>query len=291
MASQKKPSWQFYPGDWMKDTELRSVSSAARGIWIDMLCLMHESGRRGYLQVNGRPASLEQIARMTGNSTEEAALYLQELIDSGVCSRTKDGIDGDGCIYSRRMVRDEANKKAWRENGKKGGNQKLAKSENLVGNLDNQISDQKGQGGVNQKGRSSSSTSVKESLFLAHAHDREEGKEKEQEGAPPGAYPEIPDDVFDYAVHVLCWMTPDVPLKSLLLDYPPDWVLKGMKTLAANKKTKRTPTYLRGILENFRRNGGPDDDAGHTGRGTAGANQTKGREAPDYSDIKNGERL
>jgi hypothetical protein len=63
----KLPFFKFYPGDWMKDPALRSVSIAARGLWIDMLCLMHESDRRGYLQhATGKPVTAEQLARMTG---------------------------------------------------------------------------------------------------------------------------------------------------------------------------------------------------------------------------------
>ena len=54
----KLPSFQFYPGDWMKDPGLRSVSLEARGLWIDMLCLLFESGRRA--TSNTRPANRSQ---------------------------------------------------------------------------------------------------------------------------------------------------------------------------------------------------------------------------------------
>ena len=98
----KLPSFQFYPGDWMKDPTLRSISLEARGLWIDMLCLLSGSGRRGYLQhVTGKPVSDEQLARMTGGSSEQVSRLLQELEDSGVFSRTEHGM-----IYSRRMIRD-----------------------------------------------------------------------------------------------------------------------------------------------------------------------------------------
>jgi hypothetical protein len=86
----------------MKDPELRSVSLAARGLWIDMLSLMFECDRRGYLQLNGKPVNADQLARMTGCSTGEVSHCLQELDDSGVFSRSD-----DGTIYSRRLVRDE----------------------------------------------------------------------------------------------------------------------------------------------------------------------------------------
>ena len=113
----KLPSFQFYPGDWMKDPGLRSVSLEARGLWIDMLCLLFESGRRGYLQHStGKPVSDEQLARMTGSSTEQVSRLLRELEDSGVFSRTE-----HGTIYSRRMIRDERKRAACSDAGKKGG--------------------------------------------------------------------------------------------------------------------------------------------------------------------------
>lgn len=99
----KLPSFQFYPGDWMKDPGLRSCSAAARGLWMDMLCLMFESDRRGFLQApNGKPYSHDQLARMTGCSPDEISLLLAELETSGVYSRTT-----HGTIFSRRLLRDE----------------------------------------------------------------------------------------------------------------------------------------------------------------------------------------
>lgn len=113
--SKKLPSFQFYPGDWMKDPAVRCCSLAARGLWIDLLCLMHESPRRGYLQhENGMPVTHEQIARMTGCSSEEASHLLQELESAGVFSCTEHGV-----IYSRRAVRDEDNRTKTKERVKR----------------------------------------------------------------------------------------------------------------------------------------------------------------------------
>jgi hypothetical protein len=75
-----------------------------------MLSLMFESARRGYLQFNnGKIVSAESLARMTGNSTDDTSCWLRELEYSGVLSRTD-----DGCIYSRRQVRDESEREQWR---------------------------------------------------------------------------------------------------------------------------------------------------------------------------------
>jgi len=103
--------FKFYPGDWMKDPELRAVSPGARGLWIDMLCLMFECDRRGYLQFNnGTIVTAEHLARMTGSSTDDCTRWLQELETSGVFSRTD-----NGCIFSRRMLRDEKERSRIRD--------------------------------------------------------------------------------------------------------------------------------------------------------------------------------
>lgn len=114
----KSPAAQFYWRDWLTDPALRSVSSGARGLWMDMLCLMWECVPRGYLQTpTGIPYSTEMICRATGNiSKDEVVGWLQELADSGVSS-----LSGTGVLYSRRLVRDEHKRALCRDAGKKGG--------------------------------------------------------------------------------------------------------------------------------------------------------------------------
>ena len=78
----KLPAIQFYVGDWMKDPALRSVSVEARGLWIDLLCIMHESPRRGYLEnAHGEPLTPLQLGRMTGvhpNTVHRLLIELSE---------------------------------------------------------------------------------------------------------------------------------------------------------------------------------------------------------------------
>lgn len=98
----KLPSFQFYPGDWRKDPNLSRCSKAAKGVWMDMLCLMFECETRGVLSTGGRPWSDEDIAVAVGGDILEVKSCIQELIDKGVASR-----NSSGCVYSRRLIRDE----------------------------------------------------------------------------------------------------------------------------------------------------------------------------------------
>lgn len=98
----KLPAFQFYPGDWLKDPPLRRCSAAARGVWIDMLCLMFECEERGVLASYGEAWSDRDIAASISGDTSANLACIQELLRKGVASR-----NAAGAIYSRRMIRDE----------------------------------------------------------------------------------------------------------------------------------------------------------------------------------------
>jgi hypothetical protein len=117
----KSPAFQFYTGDWFKDPSLRACSLAARGLWIDMLCFMWESPRRGFLQhPTGKPYTPQQLARLVGCSEDEVSRVLTELQDAGVFSRTTTDV-----IYCRRMERDEKARQQAVLDGRRGGNPTL----------------------------------------------------------------------------------------------------------------------------------------------------------------------
>lgn len=124
----KCPAFQFYPGDWLRSTDLRSCSVGARGLWADMLCLMHEGNPYGYLKVGDKVIHKDTLARMVGATVDDVAGWLDELGRAKVYS-----IDG-GCIFSRRMVRDESIRIKRAAGGNLGGNPALRK-DNLTPNL------------------------------------------------------------------------------------------------------------------------------------------------------------
>ncbi|TGY87342.1 hypothetical protein E5163_14840 [Marinicauda algicola] len=111
------PWMKFYPGDWRADPKLRMCSLQARGLWIEMLALMHEASPYGHLLVNGRRPTDAQLAVLAGAPSDQITDLLGELEAAGVFSRTREGV-----IYSRRMTRDEKKSATARKNGQKGGN-------------------------------------------------------------------------------------------------------------------------------------------------------------------------
>jgi hypothetical protein len=120
MKAARKPWMKFYPSDWRADAMLRLCSIGARGLWAEMMCIMHESDRYGSLLVNGKRIDKKQLAGLSGITEKECTSLLIELEGHGVFSR-----DDDGTIYSRRMRRDYEKAEKDKENGKSGGNPSL----------------------------------------------------------------------------------------------------------------------------------------------------------------------
>ena len=116
----KRPSFQFYPSDWLRDTALRSCSLSARGLWIDMICFMHEGNPYGHLKVGNKVILPPNLASMVGATLLEVEGWLNELHQAGVYE-----IAETGEIYSKRMVRDEILRNKRAEGGKLGGNPAL----------------------------------------------------------------------------------------------------------------------------------------------------------------------
>lgn len=119
-STARRPSFQFYPGDWRRDPALRTCSMAAKGFWIELMCVMHESEEYGVLVVAGKAMTERDIAKVVGETPTFCKKILKELEEKGVFSR-----DFRGAIYSRRMIKDESIRVKRAEAGSLGGNPKL----------------------------------------------------------------------------------------------------------------------------------------------------------------------
>jgi hypothetical protein len=119
----KAPGFWFFTGDWMKDPELRFCSLFARGLLVDLLCILFEANEQGYASnPDGTPRTDEQIAdAVAGGSREEKLAALAELERSGVLSR-----DNRGVLFSRRIARLAELSKTRKQNGSKGGSKRQA---------------------------------------------------------------------------------------------------------------------------------------------------------------------
>lgn len=91
----KRPSFQFYPADWRNNAKLRRCSWEARGVWIELLGLLHDSDNYGVLSW-----PLKEIAQALGAPLKA----IKELVDKGVLY----GIEKGECepfVYTPRSGR------------------------------------------------------------------------------------------------------------------------------------------------------------------------------------------
>lgn len=121
MKAAAKLAWaKFYFSDWRSDPCLRVCSLAARGLWMEMLGIMHEADPYGHLLINGKAPSDAQLAAVAGAPLDLVVALLVELEGAGVFSRNRAGV-----IYSRRMTRAVKKATVARTNGRLGGNPAL----------------------------------------------------------------------------------------------------------------------------------------------------------------------
>lgn len=117
------PWMKFHPQDWRADERLRMCSLSARGLWLEMICIMHRAEKYGFLLIAGKAPTDTQLAFQVGTTPEQVSQLLAELRAAEVYSATSSGV-----IYSRRMVRDEKKSRINAKNGKKGGETTVGKT-------------------------------------------------------------------------------------------------------------------------------------------------------------------
>lgn len=137
-VGQKNTKWQevkhphipLYTGDWMKDTELSLCKPATRGVWIDLLCAMHECNRSGELR-----GTSEQLSRLARCSTVELEAALTDLQTTGAA--LAEHRNGVWIVANRRMKREAVTREKRAQAGSKGGSKAQANREQTPYDNDN----------------------------------------------------------------------------------------------------------------------------------------------------------
>lgn len=91
----KRPAFQFYPGDWQRNANLRRCSPAARGVWVDVMCMLHDSDEYGVLRW-----PLKDIAQAAGASMA----HVRELVEKAVLKGSDKRVD-EAYVYTPRSGR------------------------------------------------------------------------------------------------------------------------------------------------------------------------------------------
>jgi len=90
-----RPSFQFYTKDWRSNSKLRRCSPAARGVWVDVLCALHDSDDYGIARY-----PLKELASEVGASMA----HVRELVAKDVLKGSDSALD-EAFIYVPRSGR------------------------------------------------------------------------------------------------------------------------------------------------------------------------------------------
>lgn len=117
----RRPSFQFYPADWRNNANLRRCTPAARGVWLDILCVLHDSDEYGIVHwpladlANSANAPIKLVRELVEKNVLKGCD--KQLADAFVYvprSGRRDGepvtlvaIQAGPVWYSSRMVKDE----------------------------------------------------------------------------------------------------------------------------------------------------------------------------------------
>lgn len=151
--------WEkLYPRKYQSDAALRACNANARGVWMELICIMYQSSPKGYLcQPNRITDRLTDsvILRLSGLLENEYRDGIEELERNGVFSRTEHGV-----IYCRHIVEESRKSAINAENGALGGNPRLT-------------------GGLTEPDNRTDEKSDKPRIKRLDIRDKRENKEKE----------------------------------------------------------------------------------------------------------------
>lgn len=160
----RRPSFQFYPADWRGNTKLRLATMADRGLWLEVMCLLHDSDEYGILRCDldriaaAVPCHVNSLRTLVSQrimkgapagDQSEAVIY----VDSKRQSHTVLPPQPGPIWFSSRMLVDEFRSQQNKANGGKGGNPALVPKNDAAVKQ-----------GVNPRGYPSSSSSSSTSL-------------------------------------------------------------------------------------------------------------------------------
>ena len=127
ISKSKSTSFEFYPSDWMTDPGLRMCSLEARGLWIDLICLMQLSEKKGFLLIGNQKINEEKLRKMFGISKKKIEFLMTELLNYNLIK-----VDEDGTYFCKRIADNEHIKQVRSIAGQMGVKQKMQVSQRTL---------------------------------------------------------------------------------------------------------------------------------------------------------------
>lgn len=92
----RRPSFQFYPGDWQANSNLRRCTHEEKGVWLDIMCLLHDQEEYGIARW-----TLKELAQAVGTQISK----VRALVAKGILKGADGGESCEPFIYIPRSGR------------------------------------------------------------------------------------------------------------------------------------------------------------------------------------------
>lgn len=86
----RRPSFQFYPGDWQANSNLRRCTHEEKGVWLDIMCLLHDQEEYGVARW-----SLKELAQAVGAPVAK----VKSLVVKGILKGSDAGSKCDSFVF------------------------------------------------------------------------------------------------------------------------------------------------------------------------------------------------
>lgn len=110
----KKPSFQFYPADWIIDPGLSTLDYFHVGVFIKLLCYASQAGGELRYCDGGSLFTMTDLSNLLGLEANKTKQVIDTLLAHG-CLKMRE----DGCLYNARMVKDCQEAKEYYETRKR----------------------------------------------------------------------------------------------------------------------------------------------------------------------------
>ena len=121
MSNEKPPALFLYVKDYLNAPDLRRCSWAARGVWMDAICISWLESPQGVIRAESRA----ELCRILGDSETVLNPLIDELIAKGVADS-----DGPGVLICRRITRMAKLKQTRSKAGSKGAEKRWGENSN-----------------------------------------------------------------------------------------------------------------------------------------------------------------
>lgn len=122
------PFLKVFPDNWQSSMSLRKCNLSARGLWLEMMLIMHKSDPYGCLISDGKPMTEGELATLIGIPYKKVHKAMLDLEKHRVFERNADGV-----IIGAKMIKEYNKRLKCKEAANKQHHQDLIETASMQG--------------------------------------------------------------------------------------------------------------------------------------------------------------